>query len=253
MIGIFDSGSGGLTVLKAIRDVLPSCDVLYFGDIKNAPYGSKSQEELSLLTIRAIKRLQEGGAKRIVSACNSTSASLAVSLFDAFDIAPTELIEMVGSTVAYLKSSPQRVMLCATPATVNSGIYQNAFRMVGKQIEVLGIPELAGAIEFAAPKEKIKEIIVQAFKNTEPGSFDVLVLACTHYPLVAEIFGEVLGGSVAIFDPAIAVAERAHQHFWPQEVGDGKTTFLISQDSSHFRGLVSGLFPDARYIVEVIQ
>src|SRR4051812_29736626 len=122
MIGIFDSGSGGLTVLKAIRDVLPSADVLYMGDIKNAPYGSRSREELSKLTVEAIKLLQARGANRIVSACNSVSASLAVSIFDIFSLDSTQLIEMVGPTVASFKGSNARILLCATPATVDSGI-----------------------------------------------------------------------------------------------------------------------------------
>ncbi len=74
MIGIFDSGMGGLTVLSAIREQMPSADILYFGDTKNAPYGEKSREVLSELTVAAIRLLQEHGATNIVSACNSVSA-----------------------------------------------------------------------------------------------------------------------------------------------------------------------------------
>src|SRR3989338_4503180 len=134
MIGIFDSGSGGLTVLKAIRDQMPSSDVVYFGDIKNAPYGSKTNSELSVLTVRAIELLQNRGADNIVSACNSVSASLAVSLFDALSLTPPQLIEMVGPTVSSFKNSSARLLLVATPAPIQSEIYQNAFRMIGKDI-----------------------------------------------------------------------------------------------------------------------
>src|SRR3989344_6221172 len=123
MIGIFDSGSGGLTVLKAVREEMPSADVVYFGDIKNAPYGSRSNSELSILTVRAIELLQKRGAESIVSACNSVSASLAVSLFDALSITPTQLIEMVGPTVASFRNSDARILLCATPATIRSEVY----------------------------------------------------------------------------------------------------------------------------------
>ncbi|MCR4333930.1 MAG: aspartate/glutamate racemase family protein, partial [Patescibacteria group bacterium] len=143
MIGIFDSGSGGLTVLKAIRERMPSADILYFGDIKNAPYGSKSNSELSVLTVRAIELLQKRGATSIVSACNSVSASLAISLLDSLSLAPTQLIEMVGPTVHSFKNSSARLLLVATPATIQSEIYQNAFRMIGKDVEVVAIPDLA--------------------------------------------------------------------------------------------------------------
>jgi len=250
MIGIFDSGSGGLTVLKALRSTLPSADVVYFGDIKNAPYGEKTQEELSLLTMQALKLLQKRGATKIISACNSVSASLALSLFDAFDIAPTHIIEMVGPTVAYFKDAPERILLCATPATVRSGIYQNAFKMVGKEIQVLAIPGLAGAIEFGKSDTEIEEIITGAFKAQDAA--DTVIFGCTHYPLVAPLFSKVLP-DVQFFDPALAVAERAQELFWPQEVGDGTTKFLISKDSAHFRDLVSTLFPNTTYEVEVLK
>ena len=88
MIGIFDSGMGGLTVLRALRDVLPSCDVIYFGDTRNAPYGVRPREELTALTVEGLKLLQARHATNIVSACNSVSASLAISLYDALSIAP---------------------------------------------------------------------------------------------------------------------------------------------------------------------
>src|SRR5262249_49316698 len=155
--------SGGLTVMRAIRDVLPSCDILYFGDIKNAPYGSRSRADLSRLTIDAIKLLSERGANSIVSACNSVSASLAISLFDAFSIRPEHLMEVVGPTVIYFRGSKARLLLCATPATIDSQIYQSAFTMIGKEIDTLPIEELAGAIEFAASDEKIDLIIKDAF------------------------------------------------------------------------------------------
>jgi glutamate racemase len=253
MIGIFDSGSGGLTVLRAIRDVLPSADVVYFGDIKNAPYGEKPREELSQLTVQALELLQKRGASNIVSACNSVSASLAVSLFDAFNIAPKQLIEMVGPTVAYFRGAPERILLCATPATIKSGIYQSAFRMVGKRIETLPIAELAGAIEFGAPQEELQKIITNAFAGVSFKDIDVLVLGCTHYPLVIDVFKEAVPKNVAIFDPAVAVAQRVRKQFWPQEVGDGTTAFLISKDSSNFQQLLQQLFPDKKYVTEVLE
>ena len=140
MIGVFDSGSGGLTVLKAIRERIPSTDVLYFGDIGNAPYGSRPRAELSRLTSKALRYLVSHGATRIVSACNSVSASLAVSLFDTSDLTPDRLIEMVGPTVGYFRHADSRILLLATPATIESGIYQDGFAMIGKGIQAVRFP-----------------------------------------------------------------------------------------------------------------
>lgn len=252
MIGIFDSGVGGLTVLRALRETLPSSDVLYFGDTKNAPYGLKSREELTSLTMHGLQLLQERGANNIVSACNSVSVSLAVSLFDTLSILPAQLIEMVGPAVSFFKGSEAHVIVCATPATVGSDIYQNAFRMIGKEIGCVGIPELAGAIESGASQTDIEDIIRSAFKDIRFGGGDVLLLGCTHYPLALDAFKTVLGGSCAIFDPAFAVAERARRQFWPQEVGDGRMQFLISKESARFRALVADLFPHQEYSIEVL-
>jgi glutamate racemase len=253
MIGIFDSGSGGLTVMKAVREVLPTCDIVYFGDIAHAPYGSKSQEELSRYTAESLALLKKRGAERIISACNSVSASLALSLFDAFNMEPGDIIEMVGPTVSYFKHSDARILLCATPATIKAGIYQNAFRMLGREVGAVAVPDLAGAIEFAEGEEKQRALIKEAFKSIHWSNYDVLILACTHYPLALDIFKELVPPHVIIFDPAVAVAERAHKQFWPQEVRDTKTQFVISQDSEPFRELVAKLFPDAAENIEVVS
>ncbi len=253
MIGIFDSGSGGLTVLHAIREVLPSADVVYFGDIKNAPYGGKSHEELSKLTVHSLKLLRKRGATNLVSACNSVSASLALSIFDAFDIAPTQMIEMVGPTASYFRGSDARILLCATVATIASGIYQNAFDMLDLQIQTVAIPALAGAIEFGKSPDELRTIIAEAFAPVDFSGVDVLVLGCTHYPLALEIFKEVVPSTIDIFDPALAVAERVEKKFWPQESGMGTTTFLISKESAPFRAFVERLFPNMHYTLEVVE
>jgi glutamate racemase len=240
-------------VLRAIKDRLPHSDVLYFGDIKNAPYGEKSREELSALTVQAIEFLQKNGATSIVSACNSLSASLAVSLYDAFEISPQHLIEMVGPTVAFFRKSPSRLLLCATPATIKSGIYQNAFTMIHKEVTAVAIPDLAGAIEFGKLPREQEEIIREAFKDIDIKNFDALVLACTHYPLELEAFRNVLGPTIHFFDPAEAVAERVERQFWPREAGEGAMRFVISKDSAQFRNFIEKLFPDDEYEVEVVE
>jgi glutamate racemase len=252
MIGIFDSGSGGLTVLKAVREQMPSSDILYFGDIKNAPYGSKSNSELSALTVHAIGLLQERGAGSIVSACNSVSASLAVSLFDVLMVAPDHLIEMVGPAVAAFKGSEERLLLVATPATIRSEIYQNAFHMIGKEVEAIAIPDLAAAIEFGHPEEEIEKMVRSTFADVQLDEFDVLILACTHYPLVQHLFEKVCSG-LRIYDPALAVGERAKRELAAHEVGNGTTRFLISQDSQPFRDRVAELPVTGEVSIEVIQ
>ena len=252
MIGIFDSGSGGLTVLKAIREQMPSADILYFGDIKNAPYGEKPREELSRLTVNSIRVLQTRGSTSIVSACNSVSASLAVSLFDVLGLAQQNLIEMVGPTVSCFTDFKKPILLAATPATILSELYQNAFRMLGITIDTVAIPKLAGAIEFGTPAKDQELLIAGACAAYDMKKYGALILACTHYPLALTSFRKVLG-DVPFFDPAEAVAGRIKRQLWPREVGDGTLKFLVSRDTPQFRAHVTKLFPDASYVIEVLD
>src|SRR6185369_15792802 len=111
-------------------------------------------------------------------------------------------------------------------ATIRSGIYQSTFKLIGKEITTIAIPDLAPAIEVGAPAAEIKAVIRDGLATVNLADFDVLILACTHYPLVLDYFKELVPPSMALFDPAIAAAERAEKLFWPQEVGGGTTTFL---------------------------
>lgn len=242
MIGIFDSGVGGLTVLRALRDRLPTADVVYFGDTKHAPYGNRSRDEIVALTEEAFSLLRREGASSIVSACNSVSVTLALPL------GSERIVEMVGPTVRALAGSDKRIGLCATVATITTGIYQDAFRAIGKDIHAFAIPDLAGAIE--AGKET-DAIVADALKGKE-NMFDLLVLACTHYPLAREHFARTLPG-IELFDPALPVAEQVATAWGEDEKGSGRTRFLVSKDSPRFRALTAELFPNSAQTIEVIE
>jgi glutamate racemase len=159
---------------------------------------------------------------------------------------------MVGPTVSTFRGSDLRIALVATPATINSEIYQNAFRMIGKDIIALPIPGLAGAIEFGKSDEDIKSIIEEHLQNLDTNSIDVLVLACTHYPFATRVFKELLDKKIEIFDPALAVADRVERLLWPREVGNGETRFVLSAESPQFRHLVEEFFPDEEYEIEIL-
>lgn len=252
MIGVFDSGVGGLTVLKAMREAYPSIDVVYFGDTKNSPYGLRSKEDLAQLAVNGTRFLLDKKVSAIVCACNSVSVSMALSIHDILSTQHLPIIEMVGPCVSHFKDSDERVLLVATKATIESGMYQNTFRMIGKDIQAVAIPELASAIEAGEPVEKIEEYIRTALAGIDPNSYDTLVLGCTHYPLAIESFRKVIGDK-RIFDPAVAVAERVERDLWPREMGYGNTDFYISAESGTFRTLVATLFPGQEKHIHVVS
>ena len=176
-----------------------------------------------------------------------------MSLIDAEDFSPERVIEMVGPTVRYFKHADSKILLCATPATIASGIYQNAFAMVGKDIRTLAIPELAGAIEFGESEEAIARIVEEALNSLPRDGYSAVILACTHYPLAMNAFRKAFIGGILIFDPAEAVAERVEETWWPREAGNGKLSFFISKDSEPFRARVAEFFPESTGKIEVIE
>ncbi len=248
MIGLFDSGSGGLSVLSALRVRAPEADIAYFGDIAHAPYGTRSALELVELTKKGIAILKEMGATEIVSACNSVAASVLAGAAGA-----TPVIEMTKPTAAGIRAHQNaRVLLIATPATVNSRIYENALAGVVK-LDSLAIPGLAGAIEFGAPTGEVAEIVREALQTKRNQKYEYLLLGCTHYPLaLSTIQAEARNilGEVECINPAGFVADEATKRF--DCAGSGSLHFKISKDSAPFRTRVRELFPAARYTIECL-
>lgn len=248
MIGLFDSGSGGLSVLSALRVRAPDADITYFGDIAHAPYGTRSAQELIELTKAGVAILKEMGATEIVSACNSVAASVLAGA-----AGTTPVIEMTKPTAAGMRAHHgARVLLIATPATVNSHIYENA--LVGVvRLDSLAIPGLAGAIEFGASEGEVAEIVREALVTKKGRTYRYLLLGCTHYPLaLSAIQAEARNilGEVECINPAGFVADETVKCF--NCTGTGTLHFKISKDSEPFRARVHELFPTARYTIECL-
>jgi glutamate racemase len=251
MIGIFDSGSGGLTVMKEVVARLPQADFVYFGDLRNSPYGEKTPEELGALTVLGMQRLLSEGATQIVSACNSVSSNIVMPMFDILDIKPINIVEMVGPTVrAFRERRNAKILLVGPTATIRSGIYQNGFLALGMDIVAMPIPYLAGAIEEGTTEAGMRGMIANVLEKHN-GKFDTLILACTHYPLVLDIFRDVTGDDVEIFNPARVVAEEVAVRF--NEEGKGKLSFVISKESPFFRRKVGEIFGSDGYTVGVLS
>ncbi len=244
MLGIFDSGSGGLSVLTAIRERAPKVDVVYFGDLKNAPYGEKSREELGALTVLGIERLIREGATEIVSACNSVSVSIVLPMFDILDLPRANIIEMVGPTVAAFKGTDARILVLATRATVESGVYRESFRMVGVEAQCAAIPGLVPLIESGAGRDAVRAEIEAALRPHVDSGFTHILLGCTHFPLVRGVFEEVASAcslQASFVDPAHAVADAVCARF--DMSGSGMTRIIISQESPVFRRLADVVAP----------
>ncbi|MEK9167755.1 MAG: hypothetical protein AAB769_00255 [Patescibacteria group bacterium] len=244
MIGIFDSGIGGLSVLAKIREKAPNADIIYFGDTANAPYGTRPLSELKVLTESAVEFLLSQGARDIVSACNSVSAFMTLSESGFLAQVPLSIIEMTRPTIRALARdfTGEKIVFLATPATIASSIYARGCAESGINATHIAIPELAGAIERGAPRDEIISIVARAV-SVLPRDTDVVSLSCTHYPFVQDIFIEEIaraGLAAETFDPADSVAEEVCVGC--EKNGNGTARFILSKDSAVFRDTLSRIF-----------
>jgi len=252
MIGIFDSGSGGLSVLRAVRERAPKADIVYFGDLKNAPYGNKKRTELDALTAHGFQTLLDNGATHIVSACNSVSVSSRSSC-EACQLSYKALIEMVGPTVQRFENTKAHVLVLATKATIESEIYQTEFNNRGIKADGVALPELVQCIENGAEKAYMQRQVRETLENNLQSEHTHTVLGCTHFPLVRDVFEHALQElekEAIIVDPAEAVADAVVARF--DTKGEGTTRILLSAESEVFKTFLTSLFPEGVSGIEVI-
>jgi glutamate racemase len=212
-IGVFDSGIGGLTVARAIREVLPSESFVYFGDTAHLPYGDKSKELVASYA-QGISRflLEHHQCKALVIACNTASAAAYETLRDHYRgcVPVINVIDpMIEEVIAC--SDLKKVGVIATKTTVASGVYQEKFkrRKPDLQVATLATPLLASLIEEGFYDNSISEAVIHRYLSDEClNGIQALILACTHYPLIRNQIDDFFGGKVRIFDSAAVVAAK---------------------------------------------
>ncbi|MGH7738460.1 MAG: glutamate racemase [Candidatus Tyrphobacter sp.] len=205
MIGLFDSGLGGLTVLRRLREWLPDADVLYFADQANVPYGDRSAGEIQMFLRENVAWLEKHGCEAIVMACNTSCAIAATYGWPRARARIFDLIDAGARDVA--ARGYRRVAVVATVATVRAGAYAAAIAHAGSRAEVreIAAPALVPLVEARADAREVERAVSDVCANLD-GSIDALVYGCTHYPLIDDAFARVLGARVERIDPAVAQA-----------------------------------------------
>ena len=213
-IGVFDSGFGGLTVLKALLGVVPGVDYVYFGDTARLPYGSKSVETVARYACEAAKFLEQQGAQMLVIACN-TATALALDRIEQASSVPVIGVIAPGAQRAKSASCSGKAVIIGTEATVSSHAYQRALSALNISAREKACPLLVPLIEEGWVDHPITEQVAriyldEAFANGF-NSADVLLLGCTHYPLLKPMLQRIVPGHVALVDSADSTA-LAVQH-----------------------------------------
>jgi glutamate racemase len=208
-IGVFDSGFGGLTVLKALLELIPDADYLYFGDTARLPYGSKSVETVSKYAVEAAHFLEQQGAQMLVIACNTATALSLNKIKEAATVPVIGVVEP-GADRATSASTNKKVVVIGTEATVSSHAYRRALESRGVQAREKACPILVplveeGWIEHQVTEQVARIYLGEAFAD-DFKSADVLVLGCTHYPLIKPVLRRVAADHVEIVDSAESTA-----------------------------------------------
>ena len=210
-IGIFDSGIGGLTVAKAIKNTLPNEQIIYFGDTKHLPYGDKSKETLVSYSLQITDFLIEQGVKAIVIACNSASAMAFDEVKEHSSVPVYNVIDPIVDYVEIHKDVSNNVGLIATKATVNSNVYSSKIEKccIGMKTSSLATPLLVPMIEEGFHDDKISNAIIANYLGDKMlKGIDTLILGCTHYPLIENEINNFYDGSVSILNSADIVADK---------------------------------------------
>jgi glutamate racemase len=203
-IGVFDSGIGGLTVVKALRDLLPNEDVFYLGDTARVPYGNKSAETVERYAIELADILTREDAKVIIVACNTVS-SVAIPKLRAHVSVPVIGVIEPGAQAAIATTRNRHVGVIGTRATIRSGAYENALRALNVHARVTSrpCPLLVPLIEEGLLDDKVTDqVIARYLEPMIAEGIDTLVLGCTHYPLLAPAIARSLGQDVKLVDSA---------------------------------------------------
>ena len=209
-IAVFDSGVGGISVLRELVKALPHELFLYYGDSANAPYGTKTTEQVIDLTTRHIGELIDRGAKAVVIACNTATSAAAEILREKYPLIPIIGIEPALKT-AVMSGSHPRVLVMATPMTLRLEKFHrlmDRYESLG-QVYLLPCPGLAELVEQGELRgEKIESYLNKLLRDYRDNAVDAAVLGCTHYPFVKPVIASILGDRVQIFDGSRGTARE---------------------------------------------
>lgn len=234
-IGIMDSGMGGISVLREITRLMPQENCIFYGDSKNAPYGSRSTEEIFQLTARMVDELLERQVKAVVIACNTASSAAGKRLREEYPQLPIIAIEPALKP-AVINCPGGRVLVLATEATLREKKFANLMDTWKDRAEIIkmplpGLPEFVERGELDSPG--LRAFLREHFQALGDNKPDGIVLGCTHYPFVRRVISELFNNEVKIFDGAAGTARQLRRRLHSRQLINpslekGKITWLNS-------------------------
>ena len=241
-IGIFDSGVGGLTVFKSIKELLPEENLLYFGDVARVPYGVKSPSLVKKYSFQITNYLVKRGIKALVVACNTSSSTSLEFLKKNFSI-PILGVILPAVKEAISKTKDKKIGVIGTRTTIESGAYENLIKSFGKGIKILAKPAplLVPLVEEGWIEEGVTRIVIRKYLSPiEKWGADTVILGCTHYPLLRKVIEEEFK-RIKFVDSSKAVAQSLLKLLKKEKLegGEGREEFLLTDKPEYYLPLFS--------------
>ncbi len=211
-IGFFDSGVGGISVMKRAVEFLPTENYIYFGDSKNAPYGVKNVDEVRKLTFNAMKFFIAQGVKAVVIACNTATSAAIKELRETYDMPIIGIEPAIKPAVESKKNG--KIIIMATPMTLSEKKFNNLMGKYDKEKEIIKLPA-PGLVEFiengVLDGNEIVEFLRDILKPYLQSEISTIVLGCTHYPFVKEVIQKIVGQNVDIIDGSCGTVKELNR------------------------------------------
>lgn len=248
MIGIFDSGVGGLTVVREIKKIFPDVPIVYFGDTARLPYGNKSAETIQKFSSEIVDFLKTKGCRTIVIACNTASALAAEYLREKYP--ELEIFDVVssGAEAVAETTKSKKIGVIGTTATINSGIYEKKISGLNSNIEVFtkACPLFVHLVEENwINRSETKKIVRAYLHELKLKKIDTLLLGCTHYPLLEKIISGVMGKRMKVIASGGKLAKKLQKYLRGGSTSTmeleppAEDEYFVSDLTEHFEKLAS--------------
>ena len=241
-IGVFDSGLGGLSTVRAIKRILPNEDIVYFGDTGRVPYGTRSNETIETYTAQDIKFLMRHGCKMIVVACGTVS-TVASGIIEKLSV-PATGIAKPSARAAAEATKNGKIGIMGTSATINSGAFDREIHLINREAEIVSVacPLLVSLVESSWIEEDNEVTLAAVKRYLKPiidKGCDTIILGCTHFPLLSPIIQKLAGEGVTLIDSGLEeakfVKETLKKHSIENEKGrSGNYSFFVSDKPQNF-------------------
>lgn len=252
-IGVFDTGLGGLTTVSELKRIMPNENIIYFGDTSRVPYGTRSRETIKKYTKQDIRFLLSNNVKMVIVACNTASTVITFDMINSLDVPFAEVLTPAVNS-AVIKTKSGKIGVIGTPATIKSGAYETALLNKNSNLKITTVacPMFVPLVEngYTDRENKVTKMVAEEYlQKLKKANIDTLILGCTHYPIIKNLIGDIMGKDVTLIDSGVEVATVVYNILKEKSILNpsneiGNCHYFVSDSASDFTSSASVILGD---------